>query len=226
MANGITKFHPRRNVNDQIIYARILSIYSAVYSHDGKKILSASSDRTVKEWDVDTGKCIKTLKGHTKEVSSAVYSPDGKKILSASWDDTIKEWDIETGKCIKTLTGHEHWVFSAVYSPDGKRILSASYDKTIKEWDVGTGQCQKTYANYSFLYKFEENPIVPGERLKISGYDNEEIEIIDSETGSVTRSLINIPGMFIQGCSFLNLHPDCDLSEESKKRMKMYGAKM
>lgn len=68
------------------------SIDSAVYSKDGKKILSASFDHTIKEWNVSTGKCIHTYKGHKDWVRSAIYSPDGTKILSVSRDKTIKEW--------------------------------------------------------------------------------------------------------------------------------------
>jgi WD40 repeat protein len=56
-----------------------LDVNSAVYSRDGKKILSASLDLTIKEWDAETGDCVKTLAGHTEGVTSAVYSRHGKK---------------------------------------------------------------------------------------------------------------------------------------------------
>jgi hypothetical protein len=146
--------------------------------------------------------------GHSDIINSVVYSGDGKKILSASDDQTIKEWNVESGLCLKTFTGHGNTVNSALYSGDGKKILSASWDKTIKEWDVASGQCLKTY---------KANPGVIKPRSK-------EIEMIDGKTGAPIRTIINIPGLFIQGCSFKNLHPDSDLSEESKKVMRQYGA--
>ena len=71
-----------------------------MYSGDGKKILSASYDNTIKEWSVDTGKCIKTYTGHEDWVQSALYSSDGKKILSASSDGSIRIWSVDSGKCI------------------------------------------------------------------------------------------------------------------------------
>ncbi|MBF8276429.1 MAG: Guanylate cyclase protein [Candidatus Brocadiaceae bacterium] len=73
-------------------------VFKAVYAPDGKTILSASSDNTVKMWDTETGKEIRAFTGHTSRVWSAVYAPDGKTILSASFDNTVKMWDTETGK--------------------------------------------------------------------------------------------------------------------------------
>jgi hypothetical protein len=162
--------------------------------------------------------------GHSESIYSAVYSNDGKKILSASWDGTIKEWDLETGQCIKTLERHSPSVNSAVYSKDGKRILSASKDGTIKEWDLETGQCLNTYKGDSSMLTNEEKPTGNGKRLF---FDGNKIEIVDFTTLRVHRTfidIINLPGMFIQGCSFKDLHPDCDLSKESKNLMQQYGA--
>ncbi|MCL2135306.1 MAG: AAA family ATPase, partial [Candidatus Bathyarchaeota archaeon] len=121
------------------------AVRSAVYSADGSRILSASYDCTVKEWDRETENCIHTFTGHTQRVRSAVYSRDGKRILSASYDCTVKEWDRETENCIHTFTGHTDIVQDVVYSADGSRILSASYDGTVKEWDRETEICIHTF---------------------------------------------------------------------------------
>jgi WD40 repeat protein len=229
-------------------------VNSALYNDDGKKILSASDDKTIKEWDVESGQCLKTFTGHKNVVNSALYNGDGKKILSASDDKTIKEWDVESGQCLKTFTGHENSISSAIYSGDGEKILSVSRDKTIKEWDVESGQCLKTFTGHesdvnSALFsskwekifhfsgdrtinewdvengpslvthigdlKAEENPGSAGEKFLIYG----NMIIISS-----FRAILNIPGLFIHGCSFKNLHPNNDLSEESKNIMRQYGA--
>ncbi|MCP5108874.1 MAG: WD40 repeat domain-containing protein [bacterium] len=124
-------------------------INSAVYSSDGQKILSASHDQTVKEWDLAIGTCIQTYQEHKHLVNSAVYGCDCKKILSASWDQTVKEWDVLTGRCIRTYRGHTSDVNHAVYSRDCKKIVSASRDQTVKEWDVDTGKCIHTYQGHT-----------------------------------------------------------------------------
>jgi WD40 repeat protein len=109
-----------------------------------------------------------------------------------------------------------------VYSGDGKKILSTSWDHTIKEWDVESGQCLRTYkGNYADFNKAGENPGGTGEELYTDG---NKIGMISGKTGEPIRTFINIPGLFIQGCSFKNLHPDSDLSEKSKNLMRQYGA--
>ncbi|MEH1976653.1 MAG: ribosome assembly protein 4, partial [Nostoc sp.] len=81
------------------------TVYSVGFSPDGKTLASGSDDKTIKLWDVSTGKAIKTLTGHSSRVYSVGFSPDGKTLASGSSDKTIKLWDVSTGKAIKTLTG-------------------------------------------------------------------------------------------------------------------------
>ena len=68
------------------------NVHSAAYSPDGKRIVSASGDNTMRVWDAETGETLKTLIGHTGAVYSAAYSPDGRRIVSASGDNTMRVW--------------------------------------------------------------------------------------------------------------------------------------
>jgi WD40 repeat protein len=69
-----------------------LKYTSAQYSPDGKQIISASLDKTIKIWDANSENCLQTLKGHEDSVITAKYSPDGTKIISSSRDGIIKIW--------------------------------------------------------------------------------------------------------------------------------------
>jgi WD40 repeat protein len=192
----------------------------AVYSPDGKKVLSASLGKTIKEWNVETGQCVQTLAGYSDMVTRVFYSPIAEKVLFASWDCTIKELDVKTGRCVQTLVGHSDWVTDLVYSPDGKRVLSASVDKTIKEWDVERGICINTrQGKASEIIPFSQ---AKDDKQKLEVSIN-TIKILNKKDRNLTHTFFNIPGLWIQGCSFRNLHSQSNLSKESKAFMRMYG---
>jgi WD40 repeat protein/predicted MPP superfamily phosphohydrolase len=157
---------------------------SAIYSSDDKRILSASGDKTIKEWDALTGECLRTYWGHTSGVNSAIYSSDDTRILSASDDYIIKEWDVLTGKCLCSYKSHSEKVNNAVYSNDGKRILSVSGDKTIKEWDIKTGKCLHTHQGYSFVNSAVYSS--DGKRI-LSAYADNTIKEWDAMTWECLR---------------------------------------
>lgn len=106
-------------------------VKSCSWSPDGSKILSASSDKTLKIWDAVSGCCLLTLAGHKYEINACAWSPDGTKVLSASADQTVKIWDIDSACCLLALTGFRSEVFDCSWSPDGSRVLAASLNKTF-----------------------------------------------------------------------------------------------
>jgi WD40 repeat protein len=114
-------------------------VYAVAYSPDGRRIATASFDDTIKIWDTESGRELRTLAGHTNTVYAVAYSPDGRRIATGSWDNTVKIWNAETGQEIRTLTGHTSRITSVTYSPEGRRISSGSWDKTIKIGDVENG---------------------------------------------------------------------------------------
>ncbi|CCI03622.1 hypothetical protein MICAC_4770001 [Microcystis aeruginosa PCC 9443] len=87
------------------------SVWSVNFSPDGKTLVSGSVDKTIKLWNVETGKEIRTLKGHDGYVWSVNFSPDGKTLVSGSGDKTIKLWSKETGWDLDALMGRScDWV--------------------------------------------------------------------------------------------------------------------
>jgi len=68
--------------------------------------VSSSLDKTLKVWDLNTGKCFSTLKGHQSSLNAIAVTPDGKRAVSGSSDKTLKVWNLDTGECLTTLIGH------------------------------------------------------------------------------------------------------------------------
>ena len=82
--------------------------------------------KTVRLWDIASGRCEATLQGHTAAVWSVSWSGDGRRVVSGSRDQTVRLWDIASGRCEATLQGHTAEVWSVSWSGDGRRVVSGS----------------------------------------------------------------------------------------------------
>ena len=113
-------------------------------SPDGTWAASGSDDKTVKIWDLETGKCRATLIGHASNVNAVAVTLDGMRVLSCSDDNSVRIWDPHLGQELAKLEGHTKWVLSVVALQDNVRALSGGFDKTLKLWDLDSGKCLKT----------------------------------------------------------------------------------
>jgi WD40 repeat protein/tRNA A-37 threonylcarbamoyl transferase component Bud32 len=126
-----------------------LSVRSVAFAPNGQWVLSGSHDKTVRLWDLKSGKELRRFVGHTGKVTWVAFSPNGDRVLSASDDKTIRLWDTQTGKQIHQMLGHMHYVVSVAFSPDGCHALSASYDKTLRLWDLETGKQVRAFHGHT-----------------------------------------------------------------------------
>ncbi|KAL7976462.1 hypothetical protein Chor_008411 [Crotalus horridus] len=134
---------------------------------NGKTLISASSDTTVKVWNAHKGFCMSTLRTHKDYVKALAYAKDkelvasaggnkdsiyslamnqmGTVIVSGSTEKVLRVWDPRTCAKLMKLKGHTDNVKALLLNRDGTQCLSGSSDGTIRLWSLGQQRCIATY---------------------------------------------------------------------------------
>jgi len=122
-------------------------------SRDGKRIATASRDKTAKVWgpfsisagkkqghtnDQSTGGVLCTMAGHNSNVFDCALSPDGRYLATASRDGTVRQWNANTGELLHTWEQRTGEMYCCAYSPDGGRLVSGGEDKLTMIHDTTT----------------------------------------------------------------------------------------
>lgn len=139
-------------------------------------LVSGGCDRDVRVWDMQTGQCLHTLRGHTSTVRCLKMS-DANTAISGSRDTTLRVWDIRTGVCRNVLVGHQASV--RCLEIKGDIVVSGSYDATAKIWSISEGRCLHTLSgHFSQIYAIAFD----GQRV-VTGSLDTSVRVWDAHTG-------------------------------------------
>jgi WD40 repeat protein len=118
------------------------AVYGIAFTPDGKNVVTASFDKTLKVWDAASGKEIKSFggpQGHQNLVLAVALSPDGQSIASGGADNTARIWDFPGGKSVREFAGADAQNAVAL-SPDGKTVAGAGKDGSVRLWTTADGK--------------------------------------------------------------------------------------
>ncbi len=166
-------------------------ITAVILTPDGRRIVSAAEDASIRVWDIERGTEVHCFEGHTKKVNAIAVTPDGGRVVSAAQDKTVKIWDMQTGHEVANLQGHTSYVNAVAVTPDGRQAVSAGGDNSLRVWDIATpftqGGAAESWREMKVLKghadSVEKVLITPDGRRVISASADKTIRIWDLESG-------------------------------------------
>jgi WD40 repeat protein len=109
------------------------SVLSLAFSPDGQTLATTSSDRTVRLWDIATGRERFRIDGHVDAVMQAAFEPTGRFIVTLGANHA-RVWDIAAGRQVAELRGHKRPIQSVAFSADGRYVATGAWDHTVRIW--------------------------------------------------------------------------------------------
>ena len=115
-------------------------VTNVAISPDGRRAATVGGNvDTANVWDIETGRRVATMVGHSGNVENIAFSPDGTLLATGSHDGTARIWDAETGQEILQLAGARAALGEVKFSPDGRWLATGAYDGVVRIWDITPG---------------------------------------------------------------------------------------
>lgn len=178
-------------------------IWDVIFTSNGRYLVSASDDKTIKVWDTSTGKVVRVLRGQIQagdegKIYAAALSPDNRFLAIGGWMGPSKNYklvdlgrirliDFQTGEVKTLLKGHTNVINGLAFSPDGNRLISGSADKTARIWNVRTQKTihvLKGHTDHIYAVAFS-----PDGSMAVTGSNDNTLKLWNAKSGSLIKIL-------------------------------------
>jgi serine/threonine protein kinase len=119
-------------------------VRSVAYAARGPFVATGGADRTVKLWNLETDRLIRTYRGHGALVGTLAFDGQGRTLAAASADGQIRLWSTYANRLRRRFKGHEGGPPALAFSPGGEHLISGGNDGMVRVWDIARGRLVRT----------------------------------------------------------------------------------
>jgi WD40 repeat protein len=187
-APKISFFRLKDGKEEMVLIGHAERILSMTISSDGKTLFSGSADRTLRVWDVEKGKQIKSIDCNGSVIALGLI-PGTNKIIVGCTFGLLEVWDWEKNKLLTRLEGHTLDITSIWINPEGTRALTSSWDETIKEWRLDGDLSISTESPSPHSTEVTTITVSSNGKMAASASRDGKIVIWDTYSGNVLQIL-------------------------------------
>lgn len=178
-------------------------IRAVAFTPDGRFLVSASDDKTIRVWDFANGRTERIIRseigpGNLGKNFAIAISPDGHLLASAGWHDgsggsgapccgDIRLHDLRSGEMVGRLSGHTNAVNALAFSPDGRNLVSGSSDATALIWNMEAREISRVLSGHN--ERINAIAFLPGGQEIVSAGHGGELNIWSTATGERRATL-------------------------------------
>lgn len=163
------------------------SVSKVILTPSGTDAISASSDGTVRVWDLEIGDCILVLDGHARAISDMALTADGSLLVTSSEDGTSRAYEMEHGQCLRVLAGHEGAITALALDPYGRFAVTGSVDCTVRVWDMASARALHVISLRASVTVLSLSPCT---RYVLQGCSDGAVRLNDVSSGLLMGSML------------------------------------
>lgn len=137
-----------QNRNCESLYKHTDMVTTIATSPDGKLIFSASEDRSIKVWEIESEQIVRALEGASSQSKPTIHpDPEGRQMVQGVEETSLTK-GIDNKQLIRSIEGHSRGVSTVAITPDNCWVISAAGDRLL-QWDILNGNLERNLTRYA-----------------------------------------------------------------------------